>query len=82
MLPLDELVEKGVVKKGSLDDLRTHDHLINYFYLPPIEEAGMPESMVLLYSGITDYTTTISRNAGLPSSQKTPRSTSSTSSPP
>ena len=53
VLPLDELVEEGVVKKGSLDDLRSHDHLINYFYLPPIEEAGMPESMVLLYAGIT-----------------------------
>jgi hypothetical protein len=53
VLALDELVEKGAVKEGSLDDLRTHDHLVNYFYLPAIEAAGMPESLALLYAGIT-----------------------------
>jgi hypothetical protein len=53
VLPLDELVEKGAVKKGALDDLRTHDHLINYFYLPPIAEVDMPESLALLYAGMT-----------------------------
>lgn len=53
VLPLDELVAKGAVKEGSLDDLRTHDHLINYLYLPPVEAMDMPESMALLYAGIT-----------------------------
>jgi hypothetical protein len=53
VLPLVDLVAHGVVKGGSLEDLRTHDHLINYFYLPAIEDAGMPESLALLYAAIT-----------------------------
>ena len=33
VLPLAELVERGVVKETALDDLRRFDHLINYMYL-------------------------------------------------
>ena len=48
-----ELVDRGVVKKESVADLRVYDHLVNYFYLPAIESARMPESLALLYSSIT-----------------------------
>lgn len=47
--PLEELVENGAIKTGALDALRAYDHLANYFYLPPISQAEMPESLVLLY---------------------------------
>jgi hypothetical protein len=53
VLPLQELVDRGVVKKESVADLRVYDHLVNYFYLPAIESAQMPESLALLYSSIT-----------------------------
>ncbi|MEK6251642.1 MAG: hypothetical protein AABM43_06830 [Actinomycetota bacterium] len=53
VLPLDQLVEEGAVKEGALQDLRTHDHLINYFYLPALDEFGMPEGLALLYAAIT-----------------------------
>jgi hypothetical protein len=53
VLPLLELIDKGAVKEGSLADLRRYDHLVNYFYLPPIESVQMPESLALLYATIT-----------------------------
>lgn len=57
VLPLVELVERGVVKVSALDDLRRFDHLINYMYLPPLEvndlEFSMPESAALLYMPVT-----------------------------
>jgi hypothetical protein len=53
VLPLARLVGAGAIKPGSVDDLRTYDHLINYFYVPAILTAGMPESMALLYGSIT-----------------------------
>ncbi len=53
VIPIDELVGRGVVKEASLSDLRVYDHLVNYFYLPSIEEHQMPESLALLYAGIT-----------------------------
>lgn len=53
ILPLEQLVADGVIKPGSVDDLRRYDHLINYLYVPRIEEADMPESLALLYAGIT-----------------------------
>jgi hypothetical protein len=53
VLALAELVERGVVKESSLGDLRVYDHLVNYFYLPPVPEQQMPESLALLYAGIT-----------------------------
>jgi hypothetical protein len=57
VLPLAELVERGVVKETALDDLRRFDHLINYMYLPPLDadelEFSMPESVALLYMPVT-----------------------------
>jgi len=57
VLPLAELVERGVVKETALDDLRRFDHLINYMYLPPLEvdelEFSMPETVALLYMPVT-----------------------------
>jgi hypothetical protein len=53
VLALADLVELGVVKEQAVADLRTYDHLVNYFYLPRIESAQMPESLALLYSAIT-----------------------------
>jgi hypothetical protein len=57
VLPLAELIERRVVKKSALDDLRRFDHLINYMYLPRLEvdelEFSMPESVALLYMPVT-----------------------------
>jgi hypothetical protein len=57
VLPLVELVERGVIKETALDDLRRFDRLINYMYLPPLEvdehEFAMAESLALLYMPIT-----------------------------
>lgn len=53
VIALDELVKAEAIKLGALDDLRTYDHLANYFYLPPIPDAQMPESLALLYMPIT-----------------------------
>jgi hypothetical protein len=53
VLPLAHLVEQGVVKTTSLDDLRVYDHLVNYFYLPAIVDEDLPESLALLYAAIT-----------------------------
>ena len=53
VLGLEQLVASEAVKAASLEDLRRYDHLVNYFYLPAIEEAGLPESLALLYGSIT-----------------------------
>ena len=57
ILPLTELVDRGVVKETALDDLRRFDHLVNYMYLPPLEvaelEFSMLESVALLYMPVT-----------------------------
>lgn len=53
VLSVEHLIEAGAVKDASLSDLRKYDHLINYFYLPPIEDVGLPESLALLYASIT-----------------------------
>jgi hypothetical protein len=57
VLPLEGLVEQGVIKETAVDDLRRFDHLINYMYLPPLEvdelEFSMPESVALLYMPVT-----------------------------
>jgi hypothetical protein len=57
ILPLEELVERGVVKEAVQSDLRRFDHLINYMYLPRLEvdelEFSMPESVALLYMPVT-----------------------------
>jgi hypothetical protein len=57
VIPLAELVDRGVVKETALADLRRFDHLINYMYLPPLDvdelEFSMPESVALLYMPVT-----------------------------
>lgn len=53
VVPLERLVEGGFVKAGSVDDLRLRDHLVNYFYVPAIEEAGLEESLALIYAPVT-----------------------------
>lgn len=52
-IALEKLLDEGAVKSGSVQDLRTYDHLVNYFYLPEIPESGFPESLALIYSAIT-----------------------------
>jgi hypothetical protein len=55
--PLEVLVASGAIKGGAVGDLRRFDHLINYMYLPPLEdeelEFAMPESVALLYMPVT-----------------------------
>lgn len=57
LIPLAELVDRGVVKETALADIRRFDHLINYMYLPPLDvdeiEFSMPESVALLYMPVT-----------------------------
>jgi hypothetical protein len=57
VIPLTELVDRGIVKQTALADLRRFDHLINYMYLPPIDvdelEFSIPESVALLYMPVT-----------------------------
>lgn len=57
VIPLAQVVERGIVKETALADLRRFDHLINYMYLPPLDvdelEFSMPESIALLYMPVT-----------------------------
>jgi hypothetical protein len=57
VVPLEGLVERGVIKEAAATDLRRFDHLINYMYLPPLDfdelEFSMPESIALLYMPVT-----------------------------
>jgi hypothetical protein len=53
VVPLEELIERGAVKPGSVEDFRARDHLVNYFYVPAIEEMGLNESLALLYAPVT-----------------------------
>jgi hypothetical protein len=57
LIPLAELVDRGVVKETALPDLRRFDHLINYMYLLALEiedlEFSMPEGVALLYMPVT-----------------------------
>jgi hypothetical protein len=53
VLSVEHLIESGAIKEAALPDLRTFDHLMNYFYLPPIEEYAFPESLALIYGAIT-----------------------------
>jgi hypothetical protein len=52
-MPLARLVDEGAIKESAADDLRRYDHLVNYLFLPAIDDAGMPESVALLYAPIT-----------------------------
>lgn len=51
--PLTVLLAAKAIKPGAAEDLRRFDHLANYLYLPPLPEAGMPESVALLYAPTT-----------------------------
>ena len=53
VLPLERLLEENAVKAEAVADLRRYDHLINYFYVPELADAGLPESLALLYAAIT-----------------------------
>jgi hypothetical protein len=57
VIPLAELVGRGVVKETALADIRRFDDLINYMYMPPLAtnelEYTMPESVALLYMPVT-----------------------------
>jgi len=57
VVPLEELVESGVVKRDSIAFVRKYDALINYMYLPACEieelEFSFPESLALLYMPVT-----------------------------
>jgi hypothetical protein len=57
VIPLAELIDRGVVKETALVDLRRFDHMINYMYLPPFDvdelDFSMPESVALLYMPVT-----------------------------
>jgi hypothetical protein len=57
ILPLEQLIERGVIKEASLSDLRRFDHLINYMYVPALEveelDFSAPESLALLYMPVT-----------------------------
>lgn len=53
VLGVEKLVEEGAIKEAALSDLRKFDHLMNYFYLPPIEDQDFPESLALIYGAIT-----------------------------
>ncbi len=44
-IPLAELVERGVIKETALSDLRRFDHLINYMYLPALENKELEFSI-------------------------------------
>lgn len=50
--PLDELVEHGAIKEAAVPQIRKYDQSVNYFYVPSIEEAGLPESLALLHAPI------------------------------
>jgi hypothetical protein len=63
LIPVDELIKRGVIKDSALNDLRRYDHLINYMYLPALDvpelEFSMPESLALLYMSVTLHHTMI-----------------------
>lgn len=57
VIPLQDLVDRGLITETALSDLRRFDHLINYMFLPPLEieelDCSMPESVALLYMPVT-----------------------------
>jgi hypothetical protein len=57
LIPVEELVDRGLVKDAALEDMRRFDHLINYMYLPSLDleelDFSMPESVALLYMPVT-----------------------------
>jgi hypothetical protein len=57
VVPLAELVERGVVKETALDDLRRFDHLVNYMTARRSRSTSSssrhPESVALPYMPVT-----------------------------
>jgi hypothetical protein len=57
VLPLETLLAVGIVAPDALGLLRKYDSLINYMYLPPLEEPEadfvLAESAALLYMPVT-----------------------------
>ena len=57
VVPLEGLVERGVIKEAAVTDVRRFDHLINHMYLRSLDvdelEVSMPESITLLYMPVT-----------------------------
>lgn len=51
--PLVDLVDAGAIREEHLGQIRSRDPLVSYMYVPPVEPAGIPESMALLYMPTT-----------------------------
>jgi hypothetical protein len=50
--PIEDLRARGV-GEDQIGFIRKYDGIINYFYIPPSEELGVPESLALLYAPLT-----------------------------
>jgi hypothetical protein len=53
LMPTERLVGEGLLDAAKLGLVRKYDGLINYMYLPPHQESGLPESLALLYMPVT-----------------------------
>jgi len=51
--PLALVVEEGAIKAEAVAGIRRYDNSANYFYVPSLPEAQLPESVALLYMPIT-----------------------------
>ncbi len=51
--PVEDLVARGVLTADNLALTRKYDNLINYMYLPALEDVGLPESVAFLYMPVT-----------------------------
>ncbi len=53
LMPTERLVGEGLLDAAKMGLVRKYDGLINYMYLPPHQESGLPESLALLYMPVT-----------------------------
>jgi len=53
IMPIEWLLEKGLLDESKLGLARKYDGLINYMYLPQHDASGLPESLALLYMPVT-----------------------------
>ena len=53
LMPIERLVDDGLVDSAKLGLVRKYDGMINYMYLPAHVPSGLPESMALLYMPVT-----------------------------
>lgn len=51
--PVEDLMASGALTEDNRALTRKYDNLINYMYLPALEEVGLPESMAFLYMPVT-----------------------------